>query len=99
MPFIPDSKPTPDHGADTAVLLEHEPFYQVVLHNDDHNTMEWVIECLWRVFGHSEALAVKIMLEAHRCGRAIAEVEAESDARKHTDQLIAAGLSVTLEKL
>ena len=44
MPFIPDSTPTPDHGADTAVLLEHEPFYQVVLHNDDHNTMEWVID-------------------------------------------------------
>jgi ATP-dependent Clp protease adaptor protein ClpS len=76
-----------------------EDMYQVILHNDDHNTMDHVVSCLMRVFGHSEQLAAKIMLEADEKGKAIAEVEAETPAKLHRDQLQSFSLSATVEKL
>lgn len=82
-----------------ASAVQRESIWQVVLHNDDHNTMEHVVLSLMRVFGHSADLAAKIMVEAHERGRAIAEVEAESLARKHRDQLQSRGLIATIESL
>lgn len=83
----------------TETLPKPEDLYQVILHNDDHNTMEHVVRCLMRVFGHPEPLAIKIMLEAHERGRAIAEVEAETPARRHRDQLQSFGLTATVEPI
>lgn len=83
----------------TGSAVEIEDLYQVVLWNDDHNTMEHVVECLMRVFAHPLQLAQKIMREAHEKGRAVAEVEAESLAILHRDQLQSMGLTATLEKI
>jgi ATP-dependent Clp protease adapter protein ClpS len=76
-----------------------EDICQVILHNDDHNEAGYVARCLMQVFGHGEDLAVKIMMEAHRRGRSIAEVETESPAIQHRDQLRGLGLSSTVEKV
>ena len=76
-----------------------EDMCQVVLFNDDHNTMEHVVECLMRVFGHTIELAGKVMIEAHERGRAVAEVEARTPAIAHRDQLISFGLTATVETL
>jgi ATP-dependent Clp protease adaptor protein ClpS len=83
----------------TSVAERLEDMYQVILHNDDHNGMEHVVLCLMRIFGHKEHLAVKIMMEAHNRGKAIAEVEAETPAKLHKDQLQSCGLSATVEKV
>jgi ATP-dependent Clp protease adaptor protein ClpS len=72
---------------------------QVVLHNDDHHTMDFVVECLMRVFGHTADLAAKIMWEAHQRGRAIAEVEDGDAARRHCAQLTGYGLKAEVEGL
>jgi ATP-dependent Clp protease adaptor protein ClpS len=76
-----------------------EDMCQVVLHNDDWNTADHVVRCLVHVFGHSRQLARRIMLEAHATGRAVAEVEGETQAKLHRDQLQSHGLSATVEKL
>lgn len=73
--------------------------FQVILYNDDVNLAEYVVTCLVRIFGHPAALATKIMLEAHRTGRAIAQVEAEGPAREHAAQLHASGLRATVEPI
>jgi ATP-dependent Clp protease adaptor protein ClpS len=83
----------------TATAERLEDMFQVILHNDDHNTMEHVVLCLMRVFGHKEELAVKIMMEAHTKGKVIAEVEAETPAKLHRDQLQSYGLSATVERV
>jgi ATP-dependent Clp protease adapter protein ClpS len=83
----------------TETTSAHEGIYEVVLHNDDHNTMAHVVRCLMRVFGHTEPLAAKIMVEAHERGKAVAEVESETPARLHHDQLRSYGLTVTLERV
>ncbi len=76
-----------------------ETFCQVVLHNDDVNGVEHVVRCLQTVFAHNVELAAKIMIEAHQKGRAIAEVEHETQAIEHRDQLRTYGLSSTVEPI
>lgn len=84
--------------ADKAAGLTGDPF-QVVLHNDEVHTTGQVIVALVRVFRHSVALARRIMLEAHRTGRAIAQVEPEPDANRHAGQLRRYGLRATVESI
>ena len=76
-----------------------EDMFQVILHNDDHNTMEHVIAALMQVFGHSAHLAFKIMKEAHLKGKAVADVEPETEAKLHRDQLQSLSLTSTVEKI
>ena len=76
-----------------------EDIYQVLIHNDDVNTVEHVVHCLMKVFGHNTHLAVKIMLEAHENGQAIAQVEGHVDAKLHRDQLQSYSLVSTIEKV
>lgn len=83
----------------TESRVKREDMFQVILYNDDVNTMEHVIKCLIQVFGHPEQLAVKIMIEAHVRGKAIAEVEAESRARLHVEQLRSFRLTAEMERI
>ncbi len=92
---VPETLPSVSSKAASAL----ERLFEVVLHNDDVNSMEYVVECLRRVFGHTEELAVRVMLEAHYQGQAVAEVEAETPARKHRDQLQSLRLIATLHPL
>lgn len=93
------STTTDDPVVTTDAVVRHEDMYQIILHNDDWNTPDHVVSCLVRIFGHGVRLAVKIMMEAHTSGRAIAEVEVETEAKRHRDQLQSAGLSATVEKI
>ena len=46
--------------------------YDVWLHNDNYTTMEFVLEILGRFFGKRGELGVRIMLQVHKSGQAIA---------------------------
>ena len=70
---------------------------QVVLYNDDVNPFEHVVSAVMSVFGHPEAVARKVTLEAHTRGRAVAEVEDEEAARRHAAELGAFGLKAEVE--
>lgn len=72
---------------------------QVVLYNDNHNSMEHVVSCLMSVFGHPKQLAEKLMMEAHRSGRTIAQVEECPKAVEHAKQLASKGLRAEVESL
>src|SRR5437870_2064048 len=53
-------------------LAQLLPRYKVLLHNDDHNTMDHVVYALQRVVqGLSLAEALRIMYEAHTSGVAV----------------------------
>jgi ATP-dependent Clp protease adaptor protein ClpS len=69
-----------DSDTDEAVVTESEtrlkrpPLYQVVLHNDDFTTMEFVVYVLQNVFQRSEPDAFRIMLQVHLEGVGVAGV-------------------------
>ncbi len=93
---MPDQSPTK-----TAPLMEretiHMPRYRVLLHNDDVNSPEHVVEALRQVFRFETEECVRIMLEAHTQGVALCIVEPLEQAELHRDQLISFSLVATIE--
>lgn len=72
---------------------------QVVIFNDNVNSFDHVIKSLVSVFGHSLSLAEKVTMEAHKTGRAIAEVEEYEKAVVHKGMLNARSLKAEVEKI
>ena len=64
---LPDVMPETDTEAQT----RRQPPYAVILHNDDINTMEFVVAVLRKVFGYTVEKCVGLMLEAHEKGKAV----------------------------
>ena len=89
------TKETPDVRLDGGPGIGWDS--QVVLWNDDVNFIEHVILSLMEVFGHGQAMAEKIAIEAHRRGRAIAEVETRKKAEQHAKALRDRRLRATVE--
>jgi len=54
--------------------LQKPPLYKVLLHNDNYTTMEFVVYVLMNTFHHSEADAIRIMLQVHHQDIGIAGV-------------------------
>ncbi len=89
------TKETPDVRLDGGPGIGWDS--QVVLWNDDVNFIEHVILSLMEVFGHGQAMAEKIAIEAHRRGRAIGEVESREKAEQHAAELRRRNLRATVE--
>ncbi|HKI36799.1 MAG TPA: ATP-dependent Clp protease adaptor ClpS [Gemmataceae bacterium] len=47
------------------------PPYNVILLNDDHHTMEFVIEVLCKALGYTVERSYQLMMQAHNGGRTI----------------------------
>lgn len=85
------------------ISLKEPRRYQVILHNDDFTTMEFVVMVLMDVFFMSEENAYALMMQIHHSDKAVAGVYtydiAMSKARKATDMAREEGfpLRVTVE--
>lgn len=65
--------------------------YNLILYNDDVNSMEHVIDALYNICKLNEQESFIIMLEAHTKGRAVAkkgEFKEISDMKKGLNQLL-----------
>jgi ATP-dependent Clp protease adaptor protein ClpS len=84
-----------------SVLEQHTaliPRYKVLVHNDDVNSMDYVVNTLMRVFRFERSICERIMLKAHHDGVALCAIEPLEQAELHRDQLISYSLVSTIEK-
>ena len=72
--------------------------YQVVLHNDNHNTFEHVIDCLIEACGHNEFQAHQCALIVHNAGRCTVFIDSHDQCEAVYEYLIKSKLKAKLEK-
>jgi ATP-dependent Clp protease adaptor protein ClpS len=90
---LPLSQP----GTSAEQDMLHIPLYRVLLHNDDHNSMDHVVKSLMQVFKFELKECERIMMEAHQNGMALCTVEPLETAEHHRDQLNSFSLLATIE--
>jgi ATP-dependent Clp protease adaptor protein ClpS len=85
----------PDEATDTKT--RRQPPYAVILHNDDINTMDFVVSVLRKVFGYEVEKCVELMIEAHEKGRAVVWVGPLEVAELKADQMLSCGADPTMK--
>lgn len=74
------------------------PPYRVILHNDNFNKREYVVQVLMKVIpGMTLDNAVNIMQEAHYNGLSVVIICDQADAEDHCTQLRGNGLLSSIE--
>lgn len=74
------------------------PRYRVLLHNDEYNSMEYVVYTLLKtVPSLTETQAVNIMMEAHTNGIALVITCTQEHAEFYCETLKSHGLTSTIE--
>jgi ATP-dependent Clp protease adaptor protein ClpS len=88
---MPATITSPDVDIAEDTRTERQPPYAVILHNDDINTMDWVILVLRKVFGYTVEKCFGHMLEAHETGRSVVWTGAREVAELKADQIVSCG--------
>ena len=82
----------------TSTIRKPAPRYRVLLHNDDFNSMEYVVQTLMQtVAGMTQPQAVNIMMEAHTNGMGLVITCALEHAEFYCETLLSHGLTSTIE--
>jgi ATP-dependent Clp protease adaptor protein ClpS len=71
--------------------------YVLILHNDDYNSFDWVIECLVKFCGHEFEQASQCAHIVHFCGKCDVKRGDKEKITEAYNKLKSAGLSVTME--
>ena len=91
----PEIETRPDIETRPVIL----PPYALILHNDDHNEMTYVVRSLVLCVPEvTTDRAVEIMFEAHEHGRALVIVCPLERAELYRDRLLSRGLTATIER-
>ena len=72
--------------------------YQLVVHNDDVNTFDWVIESLVAICNHTVEQATQCSMFIHFRGKYAVQHGCEEDLIPMKDALHDRGISATIEK-
>jgi ATP-dependent Clp protease adaptor protein ClpS len=73
------------------------PPWKVLLHNDDHNNIEYVVLTIMTLTPLNQDAAVRRTLEAHESGVALLLTTHKERAELYRDQFGSKGLTVTIE--
>ncbi|KAK9278983.1 hypothetical protein L1049_028565 [Liquidambar formosana] len=97
-PTIERTTPGRESEFDLRKSRKMSPPYRVLLHNDNYNKREYVVQVLMKVIpGMTLDNAVNIMQEAHYNGLAVVIICAQMDAEDHCMQLRGNGLLSSIE--
>lgn len=82
----------------TSTVRKIAPRYRVLLHNDDYNSMEYVVQSLMEVVNSlTQPQSVDIMMAAHNDGCALVITCVQEHAEFYSESLNSKGLSSTIE--
>ena len=91
-------KPSTQTIEKSSTARQHAPRYRVLLHNDDFNSMEHVVQTLMKtVTSLSQPQAVDIMMEAHSSDIALVITCDQEPAEFYSETLKSHGLTSTIE--
>ena len=76
----------------------HKGQWQVVVHNDNHNTFDHVIDCLIDICGHNIFQAEQCAIIVHSHKTCAVFVDSYTECSQVHEYLHESGLTVTLEK-
>ncbi|KAM1102435.1 hypothetical protein ACFX2I_011071 [Malus domestica] len=97
-PVREKAAPARDSEFDLRKSRKTAPPYRVILHNDNFNKREYVVQVLMKVIpGMTLDNAVNIMQEAHHNGLSVVIICAQADAEEHCMQLRHNGLLSSIE--
>ena len=87
-----EQDPIPVKERDLATVekpkVERPRLYEVLLHNDDYTTQEFVVYVLMKFFHHDETTATQIMLHVHTKGIGVAGVYTYDIAETKANQVM-----------
>ena len=81
----PDSRYEESAVAESAEKVDEPPLFQVLLHNDDYTTMDFVVWVLQSIFSMGEEQAIQVMLNVHVQGVGVAGTKR---GRQRDDEVI-----------
>ncbi len=84
-------------NVDTLEAVDTNSGKNLILHNDDFNTFDWVIECLVDICKHSYEQAEQCSLLVHFKGKCAVKEGEEEKLKPLKDGLTDRGLSATIE--
>ncbi|KAI5074804.1 hypothetical protein GOP47_0010765 [Adiantum capillus-veneris] len=97
-PITERTTPGRESEFDLRKVRKMSPPYRVLLHNDNYNKREYVVQVLMKVIpGMTLDNAVNIMQEAHHNGLAVVIICGQVDAEDHCTQLRGNGLLSSIE--
>jgi len=76
-----------EYKEQTDTKLQFPKRYEVLLHNDDYTTMDFVIEILIEYFHKSELEAYNLMLKIHKEGSAVCGQYTKEIAQTKVEQV------------
>ena len=74
-----------------------DDIYVIIIHNDDYNTFDHVIECLVKYCGHDTVQAEQCAYLIHFKGKSDVKRGAKSEMKKIYKKLKSCSLTVTME--
>lgn len=94
----PATAPTVDPDVDTGTDVTPEGPWDVIVWDDPVNLMSYVVYVFRKVFGYTEGVARKLMLDVHHKGKALVASEPREMAEMHVKQLHSHGLQATMQR-
>ena len=98
MSASPAAAPVVDPDVTTGDDTTTEGPWDVIVWDDPVNLMSYVVWVFRKIFGFTEPVARKLMLDVHRKGKALVASEPREQAELYVQQLHGHGLQATMER-
>jgi ATP-dependent Clp protease adaptor protein ClpS len=87
-PFLSDVGIATETETREEVRTRLLPPYHVIVDNDDHHSMEFVVDVLCKALGCTMEKAVLLMMEAHQGGRSVVWTGSKEVAELKAEQIL-----------